>query len=235
MPDISWSLNLLGGWRLSRDGQPVRVGIRQQRLIGALALLGPRPRSAVAGLLWPDSSEPQATASLRVALWHVSHEHPGLLAVAENPLALSSAVAVDVDSLQQSIVAVPDHVPVRALLEQLRTAELLPGWYEDWVIDEQERMRHLRLIALDALARGLLDAGDPAAQEAALIALTLEPLRTTSNVLLIRAQLAAGNYNAAVRAFDLFRLRSLDAFGTEPSIRFSELVRKVGLVLSGTN
>ncbi|MCZ2405056.1 transcriptional regulator [Paenarthrobacter sp. Z7-10] len=232
MTDISWSLNLLGCWQLSREGRTVRVGIRQQRLIGALALLGPRPRSAVAGLLWPDSSEPRATASLRVAVWHVAHEYPGLLRNGENALALSSAVDVDVDRLQRSIGAAPQGVPVRALLEQLRTAELLPGWYEDWILDEQERMRHVRLTALDALTRRLLDAADPAAQEAALITVSLEPLRTASNELLIRAQLAAGNYNAAVRAFDLFRWRTLEAFGTEPSIRFNELARTGSLVLS---
>jgi DNA-binding SARP family transcriptional activator len=233
MPDISWSLNLFGCWQLSRQGRTVHVGNRQQRLIAALALLGPRPRSAVAGLLWPDSSEPQATASLRVALWHVAHEYPGLLRSVENPLALSSAVDVDVDRLQRSIGAAPEGVPARTLLEQIRTAELLPGWYEDWIIGEQERMRHIRLAALDALTRRLLDAADPAAQEAALIAVSVEPLRTASNELLIRAQLAAGDYNAALRAFELFRWRSLEAFGMEPPTRFRELVRAGSLVMSG--
>ncbi|MCU1574489.1 MAG: DNA-binding transcriptional activator of the family [Micrococcaceae bacterium] len=223
MPETSWSLNLLGCWQLRHFGQPVRVASRQRRLITALALFGPRPRTAVAGLLWPDSSDSQAAASLRVALWHVAHELPGLLRSVEDPLALDPSVSVDLHRLQHSLV----HSHGGPLpLEQLRTAELLPGWYEDWVLGEQERFRHLRVTALDEAAERALAGGDTGTAEvAALAAANLEPLRERSVVLLVRAELAAGNFNGAQRSYRRYRNLCQDTFGMEPGFQLSQLLR----------
>ncbi|SEQ79269.1 BTAD domain-containing putative transcriptional regulator [Arthrobacter sp. OV608] len=223
MTETTWTLNLLGCWQLRRLGQLVRVGSRQRRLITALALLGPRPRTAIAGLLWPDSNDRQAAASMRVALWHVAHELPGLLRDVDDPLTLGPTVAVDFHILQHCLTyAHGDPVP----LEDLRTGELLPGWYEDWVIDEQERFRHLRVIALDRAAERALAAGDAeTAETAAITATNLEPLRESSTILLIRAELAAGNINGAQRSYRRFRSLCRDTFGQEPSFQLGQLMR----------
>jgi DNA-binding SARP family transcriptional activator len=223
MTDNMWTLNLLGCWQLRRLGQPVRVASRQRRLITALAVVGPRPRAAVAGLLWPDSTDRQADASLRVALWHVAHELPGLLRDAQHLLALDPSVAVDFHGLQHSLThAYAEPVPI----EDLRTGELLPGWYEDWVIGEQERFRHLRVIALDAAAERALAEGDAdTAETAALAAAYLEPLRERSVILLVRAELAAGNINGAQRSYRQFRSLCQDTFGLEPGFQLSQLMR----------
>ena len=223
MTDTTWTLNLLGCWQLRRLGQPVRVASRQRRLITALALLGPRPRTAIAGLLWPDSNDQQAAASLRVALWHVAHELPGLLRDAQDPLALDPSVAVDFHGVQHSLTqAYAEPVPI----EDLRAGELLPGWYEDWVIGEQERFRHLRVMALDAAAERALAEGDSdTAETAALAAANLEPLRERSVILLVRAELAAGNINGAQRSYRHFRSLCQDTFGLEPGFQLSQLMR----------
>ena len=223
MADTTWTLTLLGCWQLRRLGQLVRVGNRQRRLITALALRGPRPRTAIAGLLWPDSTDRQAAASMRVALWHVAHELPGLLRDIEDPLALSPAVAVDFQGLQHSLTCEQgEPLP----LEDLRTGELLPGWYEEWVIDEQERFRHLRVIALDRAAERALAEGDAeTAETAAMAAANLEPLRESSAILLIRAELAAGNINGAQRSYRRFRSLCQDTFGQEPSFQLGQLMR----------
>jgi DNA-binding SARP family transcriptional activator len=223
MTETTWTLNLLGCWQLRRLGQPVRVGSRQRRLITALALLGPRPRTAIAGLLWPDSNDRQAAASMRVALWHVAHELPGLLRDAEDPLTLGPTVAVDFHILQHSLTSAHEQ-PVP--LEDLRTAELLPGWYEDWVIDEQERFRQLRVMALDRAAEWALAAGDAeTAETAAMAATNLEPLRESSMILLIRAELAAGNINGAQRSYRRYRILCRDTFGQEPGFQLGQLMR----------
>ncbi|BAS18441.1 hypothetical protein AHiyo8_pI67450 (plasmid) [Arthrobacter sp. Hiyo8] len=78
-PEPQWSLTLLNGWTLTQAGHRQKVAHRQQRLITALALLGERPRTFLSGLLWPDSSEAQAAVGLRVSIWHINHELPGLL------------------------------------------------------------------------------------------------------------------------------------------------------------
>jgi DNA-binding SARP family transcriptional activator len=225
--DTLWSLQLLEYWRLARKGEPVRVPRRQQRLISALALVGPRPRAALAGLLWPDSPESQAMTSLRVTLWHISHELPGVVCGdSRDTLSLSCDVSVDVRTIEQCAGGAAGAAPAPALLRELSRAELLPGWYDDWVVLEQERIRHLRLAALDTLARRGLTLGEPqTAASAALLAVSLEPLREASNLLLVASLLASGEHNAATRAFDLYRKRSLDVFGVEPDVTFGELLR----------
>jgi DNA-binding SARP family transcriptional activator len=160
---------------------------------------------------------------MRVALWHVAHELPGLLRDVEDPLTLGPTVAVDFHILQHSLTfAHGEPVP----LEDLRTGELLPGWYEDWVIDEQERFRHLRVIALDRAAERALAAGDAeTAETAAMAAASLEPLRESSMILLVRAELAAGNINGAQRSYRRFRSLCQDTFGQEPSFQLGQLMR----------
>ena len=44
-------LKLLGSWRLRRGGAVLYVAARQQRLIAALAIRGPRLRSYLVGLI----------------------------------------------------------------------------------------------------------------------------------------------------------------------------------------
>ncbi|WP_190988790.1 AfsR/SARP family transcriptional regulator [Pseudarthrobacter sulfonivorans] len=132
-------------------------------------------------------------------------------------------MAVDFHILQHSLTYA-DGEPVP--LEELRTGELLPGWYEDWVIDEQERFRQLRVIALDRAAERALAAGDAEiAETAAMAAINLEPLRESSMILLVRAELAAGNINGAQRSYRRFRSLWQDTFDQEPSFQLGQLMR----------
>jgi DNA-binding SARP family transcriptional activator len=132
-------------------------------------------------------------------------------------------VAIDFHGLQHSLTH-PYAEPVP--IEDLRTGELLPGWYEDWVIGEQERFRHLRVMALDAAAERALAEGDAdTAETAALAAANLEPLRERSVILLVRAELAAGNINGAQRSYRRFRSLCQDTFGLEPGFQLGQLMR----------
>ena len=75
-----------------------------------------------------------------------------------------------------------------------RAGELLPHWYDDWVVIERERFRQLRLHALDALCESLAAAGRyAAAVEAGRASVAAEPLRESAHRLLIQAHLAEGN------------------------------------------
>ncbi|MDN4646376.1 hypothetical protein [Arthrobacter sp. PsM3] len=48
----------------------------------------------------------------------------------------------------------------RNSVDTLRRAELLPGWYDDWVLPEQARLTHVRLRALQIIARSFLATHD---------------------------------------------------------------------------
>ena len=89
------ALRLLGSWDLAVQGAPVHTGARQQRLLAALAIHGPRSRHYLAGLLWPECPEDHALGSLRAAVFTLSRRVPGALEGRGGDLALSGAVDVD--------------------------------------------------------------------------------------------------------------------------------------------
>jgi SARP family transcriptional regulator, regulator of embCAB operon len=135
-----YQLSLLQAWQLSRDTGVVHVAARQQRLITALAINGPRPRSFLVGLLWPECRESRALESLRVAVHLVSRQVPGLLINGGALLSLSEQVEVDLHRVRAQIRELNRaglDGNVVSLLHQLRDAELLPGWFDDWVLFEQ--------------------------------------------------------------------------------------------------
>lgn len=224
---IQWSVRLFGFWRLNRDGHPIAVSTRQQRIISALAVLGPQTRRSLASLLWPDSSEAQASGNLRASVYRVSHELPHLLGSFGDVLALGESVWVDVHRVRSLISAIErstDDLPQDAS-ELLRTADLLPGWYEDWVLFEQERLNQQRLAALDNLTRRELVAGHSAeAISLARIAAGIEPLRERSQLLLVRSYLAADDRASALKCYQDFHALVHRELGIAPSPRFSELL-----------
>lgn len=222
-----WSLRLLGAWRLLSNGQPAHVSSRQQRLLTALALTGARSRVAVAGLLWPAHTDAHAAGNLRATLWHISHELPGVLADTDGLLSISPQVDVDLWNLRTSVkdLSAGTLPPSADLVEQLKDAELLPGWYEDWVLFEQEHVQRLRLSALDRLASELLDRGDlELAAAAATSAVGIEPLRESSHRLLIESLLAAGNVAAAIRDFNTYQANLQAECSATPSKALVDLV-----------
>ena len=79
---------------------------------------------------------------------------------------------------------------------------LLPGWYDDWVVLEQERWDQLRLHALEAAAEVLLCRGQHVlALEASLVAARSELFRESAHRVIIRVYLAEGNWGAAMQHY----------------------------------
>ena len=223
-----WHLSLLGAWRLRRGSTAVTVASREQRLLACLGLFGCRHRSFLAGLLWPKSTEAQAAGNLRTTVWCISHTFPHLVNTGADTLELDESVRVDTRALQRQVATIQTQPQAQipdTYVESLGRADLLPGWYDDWVVFEQERFRQLRLGALEFLARQHLAAGDPArAVDAALAAAGIEPLRESAHLLLVQAHLGAGNRAAAVRAYTMFADRLYDELRVPPSDQLSDLV-----------
>lgn len=232
-----YELYLLDACALHRDGRPVSLKPREQRLVAALALQGRRPRSrgAVSGLLWPDVTEARAAGSLRSTVFGLRRAAPRLLLHDGGHLGLSSEIVVDVrrvSGLAERVIAQaadggdPDRPPPTEALELLTTGELLPGWYEDWVLAERERLHQLRLAALESLAELLMDAGAVAgALTAGRAAIELDPLCESAQRTVIRIQLAKGNYHDAIQQYFQFRRRVLTELGIGPSTQMERLIR----------
>ena len=94
-------LRLFGCWHLSTPTGVVELGGREQRLVALLALRGRKPRSQIAGTLWPDTTDERALTSLRSAVLRVRRSASGLLEFSHSTLALAPDVRVDVQEVVQ--------------------------------------------------------------------------------------------------------------------------------------
>jgi DNA-binding SARP family transcriptional activator len=222
------SLQLFGWWDLRVREQSVTLGRREQRLIALLALTGRRARTQIAGILWPDSTESRAMVSLRAAVWHVRQAAQGLLAAEQSTLALAPHVTIDVDRLVDRATTVIDSRcwEFTESLASLEGKDLLPGWYDDWVLFERERIEHVRFRALESMSQECLQTGDPNGSAlAARAALQIEPLHEGANLLLIRACLASGSTVEAVRHFGSYCRRLELDLGIRPSPQVRDLIQ----------
>jgi DNA-binding SARP family transcriptional activator len=230
-PDAGVTLALLESFELRCGGEAVPLPPSAQRLLALLALHErPVRRLQVAGTLWIDAPEERASANLRSSLWRLNRPGPRLVETAGLQLRLDPRVQVDIHesaALAHRLLRATDESG-RTELEvdaTLLTGELLPDWYDDWVILERERLRQLSLHALEALAQRLLRAARPAAAlEPALAALAMEPLRESAHRVLINIHLAEGNTAEAIRQFELCSTMFREQLGLAPSPQLAGLV-----------
>jgi DNA-binding SARP family transcriptional activator len=189
-------------------------------------------RAAVAGTLWPDTTEARAYSNLRSALGRLKCQHRKILQASKLELGLIDGVTVDIRSAQTLARRLLDPA---ATLEQsdlgpativALSDDLLPGWYDDWVLIEAEDWRQLRLHALEALAGRLTAASRwGEAADAAGAAVRAEPLRESAHVTLIQVHLAEGNQSEAVREFGRYRALLHAELGLAPTSRLCHLVQ----------
>ncbi|MBT1090308.1 BTAD domain-containing putative transcriptional regulator [Streptomyces sp. Tu102] len=223
------ALRLLGRFQLSYGPQAVDVTAAGQRVLAFLGLRSRATRSVVAGTLWPEVTEERAQGSLRTALWRLGRGPGRLVDCRHDTLALAADVHTDVRALTSTALSLVDSSPAAdesAALGALCGGDLLPGWDEDWVALERERLRQLRLHALDSLAARLLAQGQHAlALEAALESVRIEPLRESAHRAVVSVHLAEHNVAEAVRHFEAFRRLLRKELGVQPSAGFAAMVQ----------
>jgi DNA-binding SARP family transcriptional activator len=227
-------VHVLGGLSLSCDGHRVAVPPGSRRLLAYLALHpGGVDRRVAAGVLWPDVEDGRAAGNLRSALWRLQQVGCPLLAAEQSWLGLRDDVDTDLARLEAWASRVLGHAPAPGDLGvdpgPIADLELLPGWYEDWVLAVRERLQLRLLHALEELSRLLRRAGRPrAAVEAMHVAVLAEPLRESGQRALIEAHQAAGDWLAARRQYDAFRSILRREIGEEPSAELTAVARGTG-------
>lgn len=231
LEDPNARLAVLGGFKFFEGGRAlVTLTSGSQRLMAFLALRDHTiTREHVAGTLYPEATERHAYASLRSTLSRLDRRARDAVLASFTELCLAEGVTVDLRDAQALAHRILSRSPnlddtdldetaVRAL-----SADLLPGWYDEWVLVEAEDWRQLRLHALEALAARLVDVrryGDAAAS--ALAAIRAEPLRESARGALIRVHLAEGNQSEAVREYDRYRELLKNELGLEPTPRLRD-------------
>ncbi len=223
-------LELLGRFALEHDSVPIEVPVGVQRLLAFLAVRGPSNRHNVAGTLWPEVTDGQALASLRTCVWRLNKALPGVVDPCGPALALRTFVEVDSRKQESFAAALLNHehddlVWLTENLPLLQGGELLPGWYDDWVLLERERLNQLRLHALELAATKLTKCHElDLALLLALEAVRTEPLRETANAALMSVYLAEGNVSDAVHQYDVFRDVLQRELALEPSPQLARLL-----------
>jgi predicted ATPase/DNA-binding SARP family transcriptional activator len=133
-------IRLLGAFELKENGEKIEISSRPARILLAYLLLHrgtEHPREKLAGLLWPDSSEDNARKNLRQALWRLRNSigDPYLL-VDTHSIAFNDAVEMWLD------IEVLEGVKGQDLEQavSIYKGELLPGFYEEWILRERDRL-----------------------------------------------------------------------------------------------
>ena len=226
---------------LSAAGDLVPLPLPAQRLLAFLAV-NPRPllRCYVAGTLWSNVPEAKAAANLRSALWRVRRTRVIDVDASAQALSLPSDVTVDYREclaqarwlLDEGTSSVHEHANGAPDLGRAGLgSELLPGWYEDWVVIEREHFRQVTMHALERACELLAEDGRfSEAVEAGLAAVAIEPLRESAHRGLIRAHLAEGNPSEAMRHYRIVH----DLFSAS-GMRTSDRLRSLVTGISGSS
>jgi DNA-binding SARP family transcriptional activator/DNA-binding HxlR family transcriptional regulator len=233
VPDpVMIEIFLMGTFSICIGDEPIDTpSIGTQRILAYLALHDrPVSRLSMAGTMWPEVSDFNASGSLRSALSRLDGEARQAIHRAAGGLRLANFVNVDLRksrALARRLVrkdAPPDEGDLGSAALAALSTELLPDWYDDWVLTEAEDWRQLRTSGLEALAGWLTIAGRYAeAAGAARAAMKAEPLRESAHACLVRVHLAEGNQSEAFRALDQFESLLNREMGLFPTKHLSKL------------
>ena len=221
MPIPSIRIELLGGLRVVR-GSRVTTRFRTHKTAALLAFLAyhihhSHSRELLIDMLWPDMTPEAGRNSLSMALSSLRSllergeegKTPGsrvVLAgrttVGLDPLRVTTDTGLFEAALAERTTG--PEARLRRLEEAARLYQgaLLPGYYEVWILTQQERLQQLCLQGLQELALGRLDVGDRAgALEAAHWATALDPLQEEAQRLVLQLLLESAQPAAALRQY----------------------------------
>jgi DNA-binding SARP family transcriptional activator len=228
------SIHLLGGFEAKVGEDVLTLQPAMQRVI-ALVALSPRgvDRCRAAFQLWPDTNEERAKANLRSTLWRLNKSCASIINATKTRLRLETDVWVDASDGIEALASLTPVDGIGTGFNLLRPfqalqSELLPDWYDDWLVIERERLRQLTLSMLEHQGRSALESGEtPRAVAAGLAAVAIDPLRESSRRLVVEAHLAQGNVIAAHEEFDRYRCTLADRSGLMPTAELHSLIAGV--------
>jgi DNA-binding SARP family transcriptional activator len=237
------SIALLGGVAVRYQGDPVRPP--SSRAIELLAYLtahadSSHSRQHLAALLWPDSTEAQARTNLRRELHNLRSliRDDSCLDVTATSLAWRDNGRCNVD-IRTFLVGVDAVAAARrarddeAVVAAGRTAlaayggPLLPGVYDDWVLETRDALLRRCLNVCDELSVLLAEDDLPGALDVARRRIQLEPLEEVGYRQLMDLQLAAGDRAGAMTTYHRCASMLEEQLGVTPTAETSAALRRV--------
>jgi DNA-binding SARP family transcriptional activator len=148
---VMLEVRLLGTFEVKHKSKPINISSRPAQSLFAYLILNAgtaHRREKLAGLLWPDSLEETARDNLRHALWRVSKALPSQPKI-EYLLADDLSIAFNASAAYWLDAAELEKLSENASADELITAlaeyqgELLPGFYDEWVVLEREHLHSI--------------------------------------------------------------------------------------------
>lgn len=253
------SLTFLGSFAVIIDAHQVTnfATDKCRALLVYLALEATRPhtRSALAGLLWPESTEVQARDNLRNTLYRLRRtldsaaagSSEQILTVTRHSLQFrSSQTTIDVADFQDRVTSVGAHahsflaecsVCLSRLTEaaELYQGELVQGLhvpdapaFEEWLLLQREYLHHRAVSVVTQLAAAHEALGDDAAAHAfAVRLLALDPYQEEAHRQVMRVLARQGMLKQALAQYDALRGLLQDELGVAPAEETTALARRV--------
>ncbi|MDL9938653.1 bacterial transcriptional activator domain-containing protein [Gordonia sp. ABSL1-1] len=196
-----------------------------RRALAYLAVHGPVVQRGLMGMrLWPAISETHARANLRRAIWQIPCDW-----VSASSWEIRIDAQVDLDEARQAADAALAGAPLDVRQIDLLSRDLLPGWYEEWLADDQDAFHLVRVQGLEEACRTSTHLRQYGlATRAGLAAVCAEPLRESAVMALIRAHLDEGNCYEAWRRYRHYRDVLDVELGVEPGPEVTALVDGLG-------
>jgi len=148
-------VRLIGKFEIKCDGKPVIISSRAAQSLFAYLILNAgisHRREKLAGMFWPDTTDEKARAYLRHELWLIRKTFPSTQFLLSDDLGITFDSAADYwldrDVLEKLTDAASADESIAALA--VYQGELLPGFYDDWIILERE---HLQVVYEQEMAR----------------------------------------------------------------------------------
>ncbi len=211
-------VSVLGEQAIADDLTGPRMGSSRAMALVAYLMIHAEsrlPRQRIAGLLWPESTDAQALTNLRRELHQLRQVLPGEASLVVTSADLcwrdtqtcrvdlrifeterQAALAAAADDNGDAVIAHADRA-----IAQYR-GELLPGVYDDWVLEARTQLERDCADLCDLLCSARTKKGDLAeASHAARRRIQLEPLEEAGYRALMQLQADMGDRAAAVTSY----------------------------------
>ena len=242
-------IRLFGGFLLERAGAALPpIASRAGRSLFAYLVMNrdrPLQRDLLAGTFWPDLAEGRARRRLSHTLWQihdvVNEAETSHVAVTSDTLAFDTSAPywLDVEEFDHSFDASQfnqaEGAPgARLDVAALRTCaglyrgDFMAGFYDDWVVVDQDHYRQRYIVALSRLVDATKASG--AYEEALSYARRLthhDPLSEEVHREVMRLCFLLGRTSEAVEQFDRCRSVLFEELESEPSPATVELYHKI--------
>jgi DNA-binding SARP family transcriptional activator len=234
-------IRLLGQFDIRMEGKRVMIPSRAgQSLLSYLALTAgtAHRREKLAGTLWPDTIEENARKNLRQELWRIRKAISTLQTTDENYLIADEFTLkfnrdakywLDVNQLER-----PD-LDLQSLITNLSLyqGELLPGFYDEWISLERERVQGVFDSRMEQLLEQLITAERwVAVQEWGERWLTISGVHEQAYRALMQASAAHGDMAKVASIYQHCKDELIENLGIEPAAETRAIYDEL---LIGTN